>query len=65
MLAAAAIRRMDRRRWPAWLSAPLVYVVGYGPLLCAVTATAYIKELRGAEMRWDKTEKLGAVGELA
>ncbi len=65
MLAAAAIRGLERRRpWPAWLSAPLVYVVGYGPLLCAVTATAYIKELRGAEMRWDKTEKLGAVGEL-
>jgi cellulose synthase/poly-beta-1,6-N-acetylglucosamine synthase-like glycosyltransferase len=65
MLAAAAIRSLERRRpWPAWLSAPLVYVVGYGPLLCAVTATAYIKELRGAEMRWDKTEKLGAVGEL-
>jgi hypothetical protein len=30
-----------------------------------VTATAYVKELRHAEMRWDKTEKLGAVGELS
>jgi len=65
MLAAAAIRQMDRRRWLAWLSGPLVYVVGYGPLQCAVTATAYIKELRGAEMRWDKTEKVGAIGEVA
>ncbi|HEY2259605.1 MAG TPA: glycosyltransferase family 2 protein [Solirubrobacteraceae bacterium] len=65
MLAAMAIRRVERHRWLAWLSAPLIYVVGYGPLLCAVTATAYVKELRHAEMRWDKTEKLGAVGELS
>jgi cellulose synthase/poly-beta-1,6-N-acetylglucosamine synthase-like glycosyltransferase len=65
MVAAAAIRRIERRRWLAWLSGPLLYVVGYGPLQCAVTANAYIKELRGAEMRWDKTEKLGAVRELA
>jgi len=40
----------------------LLYLVGYGPLLCAITATAYVKELRGAEMVWDKTEKVGAVG---
>ena len=46
------------------LVAPLLYVVGYGPLLCAITAAAYVKEARGAEMRWDKTEKVGAVGEL-
>jgi cellulose synthase/poly-beta-1,6-N-acetylglucosamine synthase-like glycosyltransferase len=65
MLVAGAIRELERRGAPKWLSAPLLYIVGYGPLLCAVTATAYIKELRGAEMRWDKTEKLGAVGELA
>jgi hypothetical protein len=56
---------MDGRRWLAWLAGPLVYVVGYGPLQCAVTATAYIKELRGAEMRWDKTERVGAIGEVA
>jgi hypothetical protein len=65
MLAAAAIRRMQRGRWLGRLSAPLVYLVGYGPLQCGVTASAYIKELRHAEMRWEKTEKLGAIGELA
>jgi cellulose synthase/poly-beta-1,6-N-acetylglucosamine synthase-like glycosyltransferase len=65
MVAAAAIRQIERRRSLAWLAAPLVYLVGYGPLQCAITATAYIKQLRGAEMRWDKTEKVGAVGELA
>ena len=65
MVAAAAIRQIERRRPLAWMAAPLVYLVGYGPLQCAITATAYIKQLRGAEMRWDKTEKVGAVGELA
>jgi cellulose synthase/poly-beta-1,6-N-acetylglucosamine synthase-like glycosyltransferase len=64
MAAAAAIRQLERNRWLAGLVAPLVYIVGYGPLQCAITATAYIKELRHAEMRWDKTEKVGAVGEM-
>jgi cellulose synthase/poly-beta-1,6-N-acetylglucosamine synthase-like glycosyltransferase len=64
MLAAAAIRQIERCRWLAWLCGPLVYIVGYGPLQCAVTATAYIKELRHAEMRWEKTEKVGAIGEV-
>jgi cellulose synthase/poly-beta-1,6-N-acetylglucosamine synthase-like glycosyltransferase len=65
MLAAAAIRQIERLRPLAWLAEPLVFLVGYGPLQCAITAHAYIKQLRGAEMRWDKTEKVGAVGELA
>ena len=42
--------------------APLcVYLGGYGPLLCAVTFVSYVKELRGAAMTWDKTEKTGKV----
>ena len=42
--------------------APLMLLIGgYGPFLCAVTFGAYIKELRGAEMRWDKTVKTGKV----
>ena len=47
------------------LAPPLLYVVGYGPLLCAITAAAYVAELRRAEMAWEKTEKTGAVGDLA
>jgi hypothetical protein len=47
------------------LARPLLYVVGYGPLLCAIAAAAYLAELRHAEMRWEKTEKTGAVGDLA
>ncbi|MFV0428829.1 MAG: glycosyltransferase [Arachnia sp.] len=45
-----------------WLSPFFVYLGGYGPLLCAVTFTSYVTELRGAEMVWDKTEKTGKVG---
>jgi cellulose synthase/poly-beta-1,6-N-acetylglucosamine synthase-like glycosyltransferase len=43
------------------LSPLLVYTAGYGPLLCAITLTAYLKEARGAEMKWDKTVKTGKV----
>lgn len=66
MLAAWLVKLLDARfgRRVRWVVAPLVYVVGYGPLLCAITAAAYVKEARGAAMTWDKTEKTGAVGEL-
>ena len=48
-------RRLPRpaareRRVAGWLARPLLYVVGYGPLLCAITAAAYFEELRRAEM---------------
>ena len=43
------------------LSPLLIYLVGYGSLLCACTFASYIKELRKAEMTWDKTEKTGKV----
>jgi cellulose synthase/poly-beta-1,6-N-acetylglucosamine synthase-like glycosyltransferase len=57
MLAAYLVRRLE--------AVPLLYVVGYGPLLCAIAAAAYVAELRHAEMRWEKTEKTGAIGDLA
>lgn len=43
------------------LSPALIYLVGYGPLLCAVTVDSYIKEIGKAEAKWDKTEKIGRV----
>jgi len=50
---------------PTWigrfLSPLLIYLVGYGSLLCAITVDSYIKELRHAEAKWDKTEKTGRV----
>ena len=39
----------------------LIYLAGYGSLLCAITFDSYLKELAGAEARWDKTEKVGRV----
>ena len=57
--------------WPSWARSPrsrrlgrflgplFVYIGGYGPLLCAITTAAYVKELRHAEATWDKTEKTG------
>jgi cellulose synthase/poly-beta-1,6-N-acetylglucosamine synthase-like glycosyltransferase len=45
-----------------WLAPVMIYVAGYGSLLCAVTFGAYIKEMTGAAKTWDKTEKTGKVG---
>jgi len=45
----------------AFLGGALVYLAGYGSLLCAVSVAAYVKELRHAEASWDKTEKTGKV----
>jgi hypothetical protein len=42
---------------------PLLYIVGYGPLLCAITVGGYIAELSGSEQKWEKTEKVGRVEE--
>jgi len=44
-----------------WLTKPLLYVVGFGPVLCAITLDAYVKEWQGASQVWDKTEKTGKV----
>jgi cellulose synthase/poly-beta-1,6-N-acetylglucosamine synthase-like glycosyltransferase len=51
----------EPHRFGGFLSPLVVYVAGYGSLLCACTFASYIKELRGAEMTWDKTEKTGKV----
>ncbi len=61
MLVAWAGKLAERYRWLAPLSPAFVYLAGYGPLLCAITFASYVKELRGAEMTWDKTEKTGKV----
>lgn len=61
MVAAWGAKRLDMVGAPSWLMALYVYIVGYGPILCAITFDAYIKEARGAAMTWDKTEKTGRV----
>jgi cellulose synthase/poly-beta-1,6-N-acetylglucosamine synthase-like glycosyltransferase len=65
MVAAYGVKKLEEWGRVPWAIAPLVYIVGYGPLLCTITVAAFIQEMRGAEMRWDKTEKTGAVGEFA
>jgi len=61
MLVAYLGKAVEPRRFGRVLSAAFIYIAGYGPLLCACTFASYIKELRGAEMTWDKTEKTGKV----
>ncbi len=61
MLAAWGAKLLEGHGRLRLLSAPLIYLAGYGPLLCAITFSAYVAEARGAEMKWDKTEKSGKV----
>jgi cellulose synthase/poly-beta-1,6-N-acetylglucosamine synthase-like glycosyltransferase len=44
-----------------WLAPVVIYIVGYGPFLCAVTFASYVKELRNEGAVWDKTVKRGRV----
>jgi cellulose synthase/poly-beta-1,6-N-acetylglucosamine synthase-like glycosyltransferase len=61
-MAVAYLAKVIEARWCGRLCSPaLVYVAGYGSLLCACTLAAYFMELRGAEQKWDKTEKTGKV----
>lgn len=65
ILCAWVVKRLEQTGHLRWLVPPLLYVVGFGPLLCAMTVAGYVAELRGAERRWEKTDKVGRVGELA
>ena len=62
MAAGYLAKAIETRRFGRFLSPLLVYLVGYGSVLCACTFASYLKELRHAEMTWDKTEKTGKVG---
>jgi cellulose synthase/poly-beta-1,6-N-acetylglucosamine synthase-like glycosyltransferase len=61
MVVAWLARKAERTRAGRWLSPALIYLAGYGSLLCAITFDSYLKELAGTEARWDKTEKVGRV----
>jgi cellulose synthase/poly-beta-1,6-N-acetylglucosamine synthase-like glycosyltransferase len=61
MLVAYLGKLVEPRRFGRVLSVVFIYIAGYGPLLCACTFASYVKELQGAEMKWDKTEKTGKV----
>ena len=61
MVGAWAARRLEKT-WAGPVLTPfLIYLSGYGSLLCAITFDSYIKEARHAEAKWDKTEKTGRV----
>jgi hypothetical protein len=56
----AYLAKAAEPRWGgAVTSRILIYLAGYGPLMCAVTLASYVKELSGAEAHWEKTEKTG------
>lgn len=61
MVAAWGMKLIDSTKFGRVVNPFLVYLIGYGPILCAVTFDSYIKEWRGAAMTWDKTEKSGRV----
>lgn len=61
MAVAYLAKAAEPHRFGRFLSPLLVYVVGYGSLLCSCTFASYVKELAKAEMKWDKTEKTGKV----
>ncbi|MFF1573400.1 glycosyltransferase [Leifsonia sp. NPDC058292] len=61
-MAVAWLARAVEPTWAGrWLTPALIYLAGYGSLLCAITFDSYLKELAGAESKWDKTEKVGRV----
>ncbi len=61
MLLARVVHDLEGVPVVGLLSRPLLYLVGFGPLLCAITVHAYVREWRGAPRTWDKTEKTGTV----
>ncbi|KQX08298.1 MULTISPECIES: glycosyltransferase family 2 protein [unclassified Leifsonia] len=61
MVVAWLARRAERTVLGSWLTPALIYLAGYGSLLCAITFDSYFKEMAGVEARWDKTEKVGRV----
>jgi hypothetical protein len=61
MVAAWLVKLIDSTTVGRIISPLLTYIVGYGPMLCAVTVDSYVKEWRGAAQTWDKTEKTGRV----
>jgi cellulose synthase/poly-beta-1,6-N-acetylglucosamine synthase-like glycosyltransferase len=61
MALAWGLKGLERMRGGRWPSRLLLYVVGFGPLLCAITLDAYVKEWRKKAAVWDKTVKIGRV----
>lgn len=54
-----AVYRLDKAGLPKAPRNVLLALVGYGPLLCAISVGAIIAQLRNADLKWDKTIKSG------
>ncbi|MGQ3892668.1 glycosyltransferase [Legionella sp. CNM-4043-24] len=61
MPAAWLVYRMDKAGVSQKITNVLLVLVGYGPLLCAITFASYLAELANLEMKWNKTVKQGKV----
>jgi cellulose synthase/poly-beta-1,6-N-acetylglucosamine synthase-like glycosyltransferase len=61
MLVSYTAKLLEESRHLSWLAPLTLWVGGYGAFLCAVTFGSYVKEILGAEMKWDKTVKTGKV----
>jgi cellulose synthase/poly-beta-1,6-N-acetylglucosamine synthase-like glycosyltransferase len=61
MIVAYLGKVVENRALGQFISPLLIFIGGYGSLLCAVTCAAYVKELRRADASWEKTEKTGKV----
>ncbi|UTX52754.1 glycosyltransferase family 2 protein [Leucobacter aridicollis] len=61
LLGAWLARWVERFTGGKFVAGLLIYVCGYGSLLCAITVDSYIKEWRRADASWVKTEKVGRV----
>ena len=53
------VYRLDKAGAPKPVRDILLVLVGYGPLLCAISLGAMIAQLRKADLKWDKTIKSG------
>jgi len=61
MLGVWLARSVEKLPGGRFFAGLLLYVCGYGSLLCAITVDSYIKEWRHADASWIKTEKIGRV----
>ncbi|MEP6493564.1 MAG: glycosyltransferase [bacterium] len=58
---AYAAKRWEGTKRFRWLAPATIYVVGFGPFLCAVTFASYINEIFNTRSVWDKTIKSGGI----
>jgi hypothetical protein len=54
-----AVYRLDKAGAPKAVRDVLLVLVGYGPLLCAISLGAMIAQIRNTDLKWDKTIKSG------